>query len=121
MAILNLTQHTATPEQIEEGVVEVESGHKVILTNLLTFDEIPDHTDLVLRARLLTAVVKQQYPLVKTVMIGGAPYLMSHLETALCSAGFDYVYAFSKRESVEEVQEDGSVRKVNVFRHIGFV
>jgi hypothetical protein len=31
------------------------------------------------------------------------------------------VYAFSRRESTEAVQEDGSVRKVAVFRHLGFV
>ena len=31
------------------------------------------------------------------------------------------LYAFSRRESVEEWQPDGSVRKINIFRHDGFV
>ena len=35
--------------------------------------------------------------------------------------GVPAVYAFSVRESVEQPQPDGSVRKVNVFRHVGFV
>ena len=56
-----------------------------------------------------------------SAMIGGAPWMMSALEGALLDAGVQPVYAFSVRESVEQVQPDGSVRKVNVFRHVGFV
>jgi len=54
-------------------------------------------------------------------MIGGAPFLMSALEDALVIAGITPLYAFSVRESVEAEQADGSVRKVAVFRHLGFV
>jgi hypothetical protein len=31
------------------------------------------------------------------------------------------LYAFSRREVQEEPQPDGSVKKVSVFRHVGFV
>ena len=55
------------------------------------------------------------------VMIGGAPYFMSTLEKVLKEHGFTPLYAFSKRESIEEKMPDGSVKKVQVFRHIGFV
>ena len=55
------------------------------------------------------------------VMIGGAPFFMESLATALRREGYCPVYAFSRRESVEQVQADGSVRKVAVFRHLGFV
>ena len=54
-------------------------------------------------------------------MIGGAPFLMGALESALLDYGITPVYAFSKRESVEEVQKDGSVKKINIFRHAGFI
>lgn len=54
-------------------------------------------------------------------MIGGAPYLMAPLERALRAAGVEPVYALSERVSTEEAQPDGSVRKVNTFRHVGFV
>jgi hypothetical protein len=57
----------------------------------------------------------------KFAMIGGAPYLMAPLESALRAHGITPVYAFSVRESVDQVQPDGSVRKVAVFRHAGFV
>jgi len=40
---------------------------------------------------------------------------------ALRDQGIEPVYAFSVRESIEQTQPDGSVRKVNVFRHAGFV
>ena len=54
-------------------------------------------------------------------MIGGAPFLMAPLESKLIEFGLDPVYAFSRRESVETVQDDGSVRKTTVFNHIDFV
>lgn len=46
---------------------------------------------------------------------------MSTLEKALQYTGITPVYAFSKRESKEEKLPDGSVKKINVFKHVGFV
>jgi hypothetical protein len=54
-------------------------------------------------------------------MIGGAPYLMSELEQALFERGITPLYAFSKRESVEEVTDSGETVKKTVFKHLGFV
>ena len=54
-------------------------------------------------------------------MIGGAPYLMAPLENVLMKNNRVPVYAFSVRESVEQIQSDGSVVKNNIFRHKGFV
>jgi hypothetical protein len=39
----------------------------------------------------------------------------------LRAADITPLYAFSVRESVEQALADGSVRKVNVFRHAGFI
>lgn len=47
--------------------------------------------------------------------------MMRALEDALANVGVQPVYAFSVRESVEQTQPDGSVRKINVFRHSGWV
>lgn len=55
------------------------------------------------------------------VMLGGAPWLMPALEKAAHLASLSVCYAFSKRVSEEQHQPDGSVRKVNVFRHQGFI
>lgn len=54
-------------------------------------------------------------------MIGGALWLMAPLELALRAVGIEPLYAFSERTSAEQIQIDGSVRKVAVFRHVGFV
>ena len=54
-------------------------------------------------------------------MIGGAPFFMSALERALLDVGITPLYAFSIRESVEKAAEDGTVTKINVFKHVGFV
>lgn len=55
------------------------------------------------------------------VLIGGAPFLMSELEGAFKGLNITPVYAFSKRESVERTLADGSIEKVVVFKHLGFV
>lgn len=118
MKILNLTQHKATPEQVDAGVVGLNEWDKRNLIKFLTFDEIPSQSDLEQRATSIVSLVSEWND---GVMIGGAPYLMASLEKALINAYFTPMYAFSKRESVEEVQPDGSTKKTAVFRHLGFV
>lgn len=116
--IINLTQHKATAEQIEAGVVDIEDFHdKELLNKYLNFGEIPSMDELEMRAEAISDIGLQG----NAAMIGGTPYLMSALEQALITRGIKPVYAFSKRESVEETQMDGSVKKTMVFRHLGFV
>ena len=55
------------------------------------------------------------------VMLGGAPWMMSALEKAAHLGGLSVCYAFSKRVSEEQHQPDGTVRKVNTFKHQGFI
>jgi hypothetical protein len=133
MNILNLTQHSASAEQQEAGVIDLPVERKEELIKLLTFGEIPSANELaeaqVAIARLASNFLQEKGLTEPTpdqedrfaVMIGGAPFLMGGLEAALKCTGLRPVYAFSRRESVEAVQEDGSVRKVAVFRHLGFV
>jgi len=115
--ILNLTQHLATPEQQEAGVVEPRDKEGVKL--LLSFSTLPSYREVVERASALVEIAIKEGA--KAAMIGGAPYLMAPLERALRSWDIRPLYAFSRRESVEEVLPDGSVRKTMVFRHLGFV
>lgn len=117
MSIFNLTQHAATAEQISAGVVE--PADKPAVSKLLTFDAVPDGAELARRADALAAMAAAVGA--PAAMIGGAPYFMAPLERALRAAGVKPVYSFSTRESVEQSQPDGSVRKVAVFRHTGWV
>ena len=137
--ILNLTQHQATPEQIEAGVYDPNQPNAI--KEALTFDTLPTQQELELRVLTLSALAAEEvyWQLLKTrpeseeqlpiedqmlgmqVMVGGAPYLMPYLEKALKDVNLKAVYAFSKRESVEVVMEDGSVKKTAVFKHLGFV
>jgi hypothetical protein len=116
MAILNLTQHTASPEQ---GAVELAPEQRQQLVELLTFIKLPDRRELADRAARIAALAYEAGA--SSAMIGGAPYLMPLLEVALRAAGITPLYAFSQRESVEETLPDGSVRKMAVFRHLGYV
>jgi hypothetical protein len=119
MKILNLTQHSATPDQILAGVVDLPESDRDSLKRLLTFETLPTAAEIVERANAIAAMEEGGEYL--HAMIGGAPYLMAPLERALRSVGVYPVYAFSTRESVEQAEPDGTVRKINVFRHAGFV
>lgn len=117
--LLNLTQHKTTKEQAEAGVVDLPEDARGALCTLLTFESLPDMVQLEERAREVVKIAKLQHA--NKAMIGGAPFFMGTLERHLKAAGFRVFYAFSRRESVEQTLTDGSVKKVNVFRHLGFV
>ena len=123
--ILNLTQHTATPAQVEAGVVEPPQKLKARIAYMLTMDAIPTWEELSERAEALGDMVFEYNDAapepVRDVMIGGAPFLMAMLESALVGREFRPLYAFSRREAVDEHQADGTVVKRQVFRHLGFV
>ena len=116
---VNLTQHPATPEQIEAGVFDLTGDNLGHLKCLLTFDEPP--FEVVLRNRAIDIAALAYRSGAQTAMIGGAPFLMAPLERRLIELDIYPMYAFSKRESVEMVQDDGSVRKIAVFKHVEFV
>ena len=120
--ILNLTQHVATPEQIAEGVVDMDAEDRRCLADALTFDEAPIGAAMLCRAmEIMSLAVKYIPEGGGYVMLGGAPFFMPVLDAAARQFGYTPVYAFSKRESVETTMPDGSVVKRNVFRHAGFV
>lgn len=137
MTILNLTQHPATAEQVAAGVVDLTPDERRQLHQLLTFEELPSAEELEERAEEIEILARRAFdgdPHLDAVMIGGAPFLMAPLERSLKAEHEladehaseppfrpQVLYAFSRRESVEERQPDGSVRKINVFRHAGFV
>ena len=119
MKILNLTQHQATQDQIESGVVELDSATKEWLTSLLTFNALPTEEDIEYRA---SAIARNARMLgYDKAMIGSALWLMSSLEKHLKINNVQPMYAFSVRESVETISDDGSVKKQNIFKHIGFI
>lgn len=122
--ILNLTQHRATHEQIAQGVVDCPEKWAGEVRELLTFDSIPTAAEIQERAMeiaILAEMVMEGIPDCQSAMIGGAPFLMGPLEAELAKLGLGAVYAFSIRESADQVQADGSIRKISVFKHIGFV
>jgi len=119
MEILNLTQHPATPEQIAAGVVDLQGEALELLHSLLDFEELPERPEIQERANKLAGLAVGVGA--RHAMIGGAPFLMKALEWALQRANITPLYAFSRRESIEERTPDGGVRKTSVFRHLGFV
>jgi hypothetical protein len=161
--IINLTQHPATPEQIDAGVVDFTGDDRETLTRLLTVPattlvgglarvDIQRRVDTIVSRMVLPELERAAHAIAISwwqageqgygpptaaeafgrlygfarnsglkAMIGGLPAMMRPLEEALIRVGVMPVYAVSERESAEQAMPDGSVRKVNVFRHMGFV
>lgn len=120
--VWNLTQHLATPEQREAGVMDLPEELRSQLTELLTFDYLPDAEELQVRSgEILCLISTLPHQPGARFMIGGAPFFMEQLSAALRNSKLRPVFAFSRRESVERVLPDGSVQKTAVFRHLGFV
>ena len=121
--ILNLTQHPATPEQREAGVSDLPDELRKQLVGLLTFDLLPSREEIEDRAEALALLADSLLPEEgnPAAMIGGAPYLMAALEAALRNQRIRPLYAFSRRESVEQTLPDGTIRKTSIFRHAGFI
>lgn len=117
MAILNLTQHNATSDQLADGIENVPSRLKADLEGLLTFPSDYDLTLLVTRAKALAKLAHQLG--YDAAMIGGLPSLMSHLERELIALGIGVAYARTERVSIDTPQPDGSNKKISVFRHAG--
>ena len=117
MKILNMTQHNPTPEQIERGVVNLLPAEW--RAEVLTFNDLPQDGEVQQRAeRIARRAAKTG---LGAAMIGGVPFLMGPLTTALKARKIRVFFAFSRRESVEKMAADGAVTKTQVFRHLGFV
>lgn len=121
MAILNLTQHHATDEQSVAGVFQLTGEAREKLVALLTFHELPSKEEVRARAKAIANLAVQEAGWVSEAMIGGAPFLMAPLERELENRNIEVRYAFSLRESVEHLNEQGEVVKTSSFRHKGFV
>ena len=145
--ILNLTQHKATREQCEEGVIDLTPELQDKLRSLLTFNELPSCEEIKHRTDgiydlVIEFVTNGDSPIKDEVknlidkdglvnesefkkfgfrfMIGGAPYLMGPLTNELANLG-ECIFAFSKRVSSEVIEPSGSITKKTVFKHDGFV
>jgi len=111
--ILNLTQHTGTPEQ---GVTAPTRVFEI--RELLTFESQPTLAEITDRAETIAMLAADQGA--KCAMIGGAPYLMRPLENALIARDIVPCYSFSTRVSIETLV-DGVLTKTSVFKHAGFI
>jgi hypothetical protein len=120
MKIFNLTQHAPTPEMIQAGVINLPDNDWQEVKSLQTFEELPTRIDLYKAAMQIKDIAVRNG--CKAVLIGGAPFFMRLLEQFLHSYNIKTFYAFSKRESVEQIDsETGTVRKVSIFRFAGFI
>lgn len=119
MTILNLTQHSATLEQLGDGVVDLPEPAKKLLVENLTFTFLPTKGDIEVAAKVIASIAANfKAP---AALIGGAPYLMGPLEVELKKLGIEPCYAFSERVSEEKTLPSGEVVKTSAFRYKGLI
>ena len=121
--LINLTQHPLTEEQRNSVDCTIEPKGMEVYLN---FDSMPTAEIIEDRAYEMFGCLMQMLPpdvepTDCTVLLGGAPFFMSACERAATHYGFKYCYAFSKRVSEEVKQPDGTVKKVSVFKHEGWI
>lgn len=120
MRLINLTQHSLTFEQIAGNeVFRKEATAGDIVCDRLTFNEIPTHEEMEQRALELARLASQHAA--EGAIIGGAGYFMPYLEKELLKLNIIPMYSFTRRESVEKKNADGSITKTSIFKHIGWV
>ena len=116
---MNATQHSASTEQIAQGVVELPTKAKKRLQELLTFVSVPTSEEIEERAIQL-AILIDIFSDDETnhCMVGGAPYLMGALERRLKALGITPLHAFTERVVTEDPTTGA---KTSVFKHTGWV
>ena len=120
MKVINLTQHTPTMSQAAEvAFVTLPDDVRAQVLALITFAPAEvNYETLRYRADTLAQIAANSGA--DVAMLGGAPFFQSFLENALLAQGVGFCYALSERVARDEIQADGSVRKVSVFEHAGF-
>lgn len=114
--MLNLTQHEATNEQLTQGAYEPLNKEAIKAALTFSAEDILDGK-IPERARLLAVLAKGEVEDNGQVFIGGLPALMGPLTQALRAEGLEVFFAHSDRVSEDQIQPDGSTKKVAVFRH----
>ena len=122
MAILNLTQHNATADQLAAGIIDLPVDFQIVLKDLLTFPTQYTRDDLEYRALQIHELVRDfcgtSKEVLEGVMIGGMPSFMPVLESVLISKGIKVGYACTERQS-DDKEVDGKVVKTAIFVHAG--
>lgn len=106
-----------TPQQIQDGALDLPEVEMKEVQQLLTFDEAPSAEECVIRANKIADIAEKHS---NQTVIGGAPFFMHTLETVLRERGITPLFAFSKRQSIEETNTDGTVNKKTIFVHEKF-
>ena len=119
MRIYNLTQHTLTEEQKQDGLLELPAEQASRVRELLTFETRPSADEVQKHARQLAELAAAAGA--EGAMLGGAPFLMGPLTQSLKLRGIRTYFAFSQRRSTEVHLPDGKVEKRCVFCYEGLV
>jgi hypothetical protein len=121
MIVYNFTMHEATQEQASQGVINLHGSDLVKLKAHLLFQPTYTNQDLLDAMLGLGEMMKARDPDLSgevSFMVGGLPNLMCAL-TQLAPI-YQLVFADSERKSVDHHMPDGTVKKVAVFKHLGF-
>jgi len=124
----NITNHNLTKEQVKDLEENHQVGEIINLPDDLKqlWGQIPaDKDSKELKREIVEPIANWVLQEVKSdagaiAMVMGEMTVAYSLIKELGEYGVNIVVATSKRESKEVLQEDGSIRKVNIFKHVMF-
>lgn len=117
--IWNMTALRATSGQRQAGVVDLPDDLREVVTDLLTFNDIPTPAFVQHRATALAVMAKNLGA--ERVMVRAEPFMLPALEQALKARGITAHYAFSERVHREVVMPDGHAAPAeDTETHLGF-
>ena len=119
--MINLTPNKATPEQIADGVTEIDECSHALVKKALTFNGVEDIEGHSLKQRVADLIAIATCFGANSAMVDGAPYFLPILVESLKKVGITPRYSFSVKEIRETTNEDGTVTKTEVLKHIKFI
>jgi hypothetical protein len=125
MAILNTIQHPLTEVQIsqlemlgeQETIIHLRNSNPELFNHIAN-SPADEYLLTLLADKLVQVVINEGFSSV--ILPLGSPAFMFELGKIIGKRGLNHknFFAHTERRSTEEVQDDGSVKKVSLFEHV---
>ena len=113
--ILNLTQHIANKNQIQDGLIEPETNDKKRILELLIFNKEDINTNTFIEKSIELLKIIKKYN-IKYTLIGGLIPFVIYLYKFLSENNIIPVFSFSERKVIETIVDNKTIKSL-IFEH----
>ena len=119
MTIINLTQHDATQDQLDAGVVNLIGEAAYKLKQAYRFNYVPSAEEKNRRVREIVQIAIDCKA--EKALLDGPAWLTSALERELAVHEISAVYSFSMYPIIMTMEGDGTLVKRQRIKHMTFI